>query len=100
MRIINKIYMYVPYAMLHKSPVTFYIGKVPVTLSLSDPQTSLLSIPQSFFMVEALLEGQHPSNSSHVKVGTSFILEYQGLECEVRLGRRIKAVDGDGYILL
>ena len=96
-KINNNNSMYIPYAALHKSPITFYIGKVPVTLSLCDQQTSLVSIPRSFEMEEA---NQQISNVKHVKMGSSFVLEYKGIECEVRLGRRIVLMEGGGYILL
>ena len=91
---------YIPYVTLHKSPITFYIGKVPVTLSLlCDAQTCLLTIPLSYKMQETS-QKQPCTNSSHVMVGSSFFLEYKGLECEVRLGRRIISVEGDEHILL
>jgi hypothetical protein len=90
---------YIPYVMLHKSPITFNVGKVPVTLSLlCDAQTCLLTLPLSFKMVES--SQSSCTNSSHVRIGSSFTLEYKGLECEVRLGRRIISVEGDEHILL
>ena len=87
---------YIPYALLHSSPIIFYFGKVPVTLRLSDPQTSTISVPPSFRLFDQS-DQAHPHS---IRVGTSFVLEYKGMECEVRLGRRIVAVEGDSHILL
>jgi hypothetical protein len=74
----------IPYAKLCASPVTIHFGQIPVTLSLCDPVTCHLSVPSTHLLPEA----------AYVRVGTSFVLEYKGLECEVRLGRRIMVTDG------
>ena len=50
-----------------------------MTFSLSDEHTCRLSVPCSYAL---------PVDSS-VRVGTALVLEYRGVECEVRLGRKI-----------
>jgi hypothetical protein len=78
----------IPYSMLCVSPVTLLFGQVPVTLSLCDPYTCQLSVPSTHQLPEA----------AYARVGTAFVLEYKGLECEVRLGRRITVTDGSAPI--
>ena len=70
---------FIPYSMLRASAVTLQFGQVPVTFSLSDEHTCRLSVPPSYAL---------PVDSS-VRVGTALVLEYRGVECEVRLGRKI-----------
>ena len=89
---------YIPYAMLHASPITFHFANIPVTLTLCDTETSLLSVAGRFKLTDSC--NRIPNPTHLVKMGTSFVLEYRGLECEVRLGRRITVLDGDHHILL
>ena len=85
--------VYIPYAMLHASPITFLFCSIPVTLHLHDEQTSVVSVSAGYKLSEACL-------SHHVRVGTCFTLEYKGAECDVRIGRRIMALEGDSHTLL
>ena len=85
--------IYIPYATLHASPITFYFFSIPVTLRLCDADTSLLSVANEFKLLDAC--NCLPNPMHLVKVGTAFVLEYKGHECEVRLGRRITVLDAD-----
>ena len=89
---------YIPYAMLHASPITFHFAGIPVTLRLCDAETSLLSVAGRFKLMDAC--NCIPNPTHLVKTGTAFILEYRGRECEVRLGRRITVLEGDQHISL
>jgi hypothetical protein len=86
--------VYIPYAMLHASPITFLFSGIPVTLHLHDEQTSVVSVSAGYKLSE------DACFSRHVRVGTCFTLEYKGAECDVRIGRRIMALDGDRHTLL
>ncbi len=93
---------YVPYAMLHTSPVIIYFCQIPITLRLTGQHTATVSVPAAFRLLQADSEEfkfQHTQTQT-VSAGTCFTLEYKGEECEVRVGRRIMAVDGDEHILL
>ena len=83
--------VYIPYAMLHASPITFHFADIPVTIKLCDAETSILSVDGAFKLTDA---SNCIANPVHlVKAGSAFVLEYKGLECEVRLGRRITVLE-------
>jgi hypothetical protein len=85
--------VYIPYAMLHASPITFHFADIPVTIKLCDAETSILSVDGAFKLTDA---SNCIANPVHlVKAGSAFVLEYKGLECEVRLGRRITVLERD-----
>ena len=93
---------YVPYAMLHTSPVIIFFCQIPITISLVEQETAVVYVPAAFRLLQADCvesERQHTQTQT-VRAGTCFTLEYKGEECEVRVGRRIVAVDGDDHILL
>lgn len=93
--------LYIPYAMMSASPITFYFGHIPITIRLCDQNTSLISVTPDFKIMDPLCQQSNMIHDSHkIRVGTSFILEYKGTECEVRIGRRIVEVAGDTHILL
>lgn len=87
---------YVPYAVLEKSPITLGFGKVPVHFVMTSPTTCLVSVPALFHIKDSDVPGKHMSVTANL--GTSFLLSYKGVECEVRLGRRITILDTDTYI--
>ncbi len=74
---------FIPYSTLQASAVTVHFGQVPVTFSLSDPHTCAVSVPSLYTLPEDCM----------ARVGTSIILEYRGVEWEVRLGRRITVTE-------
>ncbi len=84
---------FVPLAVLERSPVTLQFGSVPITLVLATPHACLVSVPSQFIFTDSDSPGKHISTL--VSLGTSFIVAYKGLECEVRLGRRITILDSD-----
>ena len=68
--------------------------KINLTLTLcrDDPtHFCVLSLPPNFTF-------SPPCRHARVPLGSSFVLEYKGEECEVRVGRRILIVDQDTYI--
>ncbi len=94
---------YVPYALLHASPVTLRLSdNVPVTLTLCDLETALVSVSADFLMIEETPKRRESkkNNAHSVRVGTSFILEYRGKDYHIRLGRRIVMTDGLSHTLL
>ena len=91
--------IYIPYSDLAASPVTLHVGRVPVTLVLTSDKCCTISIPPSFIMADSESSSQHNcAISAQANLGTSFILSYQGSECEVRLGRIITVTDQSTYI--
>ena len=91
--------VYIPYAMLHASPITFVFAGIPVTLQLHDEQTSVVSVSAAYKLLDPRV--CFDACSCHrVRVGTCFTLEYKGVECDVRIGRRIIALEGGGHTLL
>ena len=82
---------YVPYAALEKSPITLEFGKVPVHLVLTSLSTCLVTVPTLFRITGSDFPGNHMSATANM--GTSFLISYKGVECEVRLGRRITILD-------
>jgi hypothetical protein len=91
---------YIPYAMLYTSPVIIHFCQIPITLSLTEQHTATVSVSAGYRLLQTDSEvGQH-TQAHNVRVGTCFTLEYRGMECEVRVGRRIVAVEGDDHILL
>jgi hypothetical protein len=83
---------YVPYTMLQRGPVILQLGRITITLTLSSANCCLVSVPPSFYFTDS--ESPNTSMiSTHVNLGTSFLVSYRGEECEVRLGRRITVRD-------
>lgn len=85
---------YVPYTMLERSPVILQFGKVPLNITLSSLHACLVSVSPSF----QIRDSEAPEEavlSTTVNLGTSFLVSYNGKECEVRLGRRITVRDAD-----
>ncbi len=90
---------FVPYLRLALSPITLHLGKVPIHLVLTSPTTCLVSVPPRFSITDsACANGSGKLISVTTNIGTSFLVTYNGLECEVRLGRRITVLDADTYI--
>jgi hypothetical protein len=87
---------YVPYAVLEKSPITLRFGKVPIHLVQNSPSTCLISVSVLFLISDSDFPGKRMSVTANL--GTSFLLSYMGVECEVRLGRRITILDTNTYI--
>lgn len=87
---------YVPYTMLERSPVTLRLGKAPIHITLSSSHACLVSVSPLFLIKDSENESESETVLSVVvKLGTSFLLTYNGDECEVRLGRRIMVKDAD-----
>ena len=87
---------YVPYSKLEQSPVTLHFGKLPIHMILASPSTCMVSVSSLFRITDTDSPGSHMSVV--VCLGTSFQISYKGMECEVRLGRRIVIQDSDTYI--
>ncbi len=83
---------YVPYTMLERTSVVLQFGKVPLTLTLSTLSACMVSVSN----MHRIKDSDSPTElgiSALVDVGTSFLLSYRGMECEVRLGRKITVRD-------
>ena len=89
---------YIPYVLLFSSPITLYFNGIPVTLCLHGPSSTSVSVPNRFKLTETALCFNQTAHT--VPVGTSFVLEYKGSECEVHIGKRIVSVEGGRRILL
>ncbi len=83
---------YVPYTMLERASVILQFGKVPLNLTLSSLHACLVSVSPSYRIRDSD-SPDTPGLSALVALGTSFIVSYQGDECEVRLGRKITVRD-------
>ena len=83
---------YVSYASLMKSPVEIVcFGKIHLTLRLCQKShLCVLSLPVDYSF--------HSKSEERIPLGSSFILEYNSMECEVVVGRQIRIVDDDTYI--
>ena len=87
-------YVFVSYESFQNVQCVTIFRKITLTLTLcqDDPtHFCILSLPPNFTF---------SLSCQHVKVplGSSFVLEYKGQECEVRVGRRILITDLDTYI--
>ena len=83
--------LFIPYQSLPSSLSCFDKISLCLTLCPIDPDHyCIISLPMNFTF--------SPCQSIRVPVGSSFTLEYNGLECDVRVGRRILIVDCDTYI--
>ena len=89
-------YTYIPYNELAASPVTLRVGAVPVTIVLTSSAGCTVSIPAKFIMTDSNSPNVRVI-SAHANLGTSFILSYNGSECEVRIGRKITVTDQSTY---
>ena len=78
---------YVPLSELEKAPVTLHFRKVPISLVMSSLHTCLVSVPPIYRIEDS--DSSTPCISATVNLGTSFLVWYDGFECEVRVGRRI-----------
>ena len=85
-------HLFIPYsALLHATaPLTFTLCGASVSLRLAerDRERCFLSLPVDF-----LFGGVVPCRCVSVPVGTSFEVEYRGVVCEVRIGRRFEVTD-------
>lgn len=80
----------IPYSALDKSCTLLLFGRVPFTARLcrQDPRFCVVSVSGAFTMQDT----QAPC-LGRVAVGSSFVVEYQGRECSVRVGRPIHVKD-------
>lgn len=83
---------YVPYTMLERAPVVLQLGSIPINLNLYSLQACLVSVSPAYRIKDSD-SPDTPAISSIVNLGTSFVVTYQGEECEVRLGRKITVRD-------
>ena len=81
----------IPYSALHKSCTLLLFGRVPFTARLcrADPRFCVVSVPGEFTMQDT-----HSPCPGRVAVGSSFVVEYEGRQCSVRVGRPITVRDG------
>ena len=82
---------HIPYDKLTGNFGCLLFGAVPYTVHLcpSDPERHcVLTLPEKFRVVDSPLK-----SALRVPLGGSFVLEYRGQECEVRVGRRILVRD-------
>jgi hypothetical protein len=82
---------YVPLSELEKGPVTLHFRKVPISLVMTSLNTCLVSVPPMYRIEDS--DAPAPCISATVNLGTSFLIWYEGVECEVRIGRRITVSD-------
>jgi hypothetical protein len=80
--------MFVPYTLLSQGPVDVLVcGGVPVSLRLSrqDSRVCLISLSSAHRF--------QWGPTASVSIGTAFELEYNGVVCEIRLGRKFIVLD-------
>ncbi len=87
-------YTYISYKELAAGPVNLRVGRVPVTVILTSSSVCTISIPPKFIMTDTDAPSERVI-SAHANLGTSFVLAYNGVECEVRIGRKITVTDRD-----
>lgn len=66
-------------------------GKIPLTVDLTEEGHCSLTLAPAFLVRDQ--DTLQTGTSLVARPGTSFVLQYSGRECEVRVGRRIFVSD-------